>query len=107
MAPCADVHAEAVIEHAGLHCVPGRPQGLGALCLARRARCGCTLHLHHLLHLRRPLDERLPAEEILAWPHSGPDAGHDRLRRVIALVPIEVPAHSILARLVISISTSM
>merc|ERR1719282_189623 len=99
MLPGTNVHAEAVVEHAGLQRV-ARPRAVLDTCgLACRSPAGGTLGVQHLLHLRRELNHRGAAEQALAWGHPGPDACHDRPRRVIANVLIEVAAHTILARL--------
>merc|ERR1712127_112985 len=99
--PGADVHAEALVEHAGIHQDVSRrnTQRRGARGLGARLPRGCALRRHHLLHLRRELDHGLAAEKVVARAHPGPDALDDRLGGVIVMITVEVTAHAVLLRL--------
>eukprot|EP00443_Scrippsiella_acuminata_P088201 CAMPEP_0115411062 /NCGR_PEP_ID=MMETSP0271-20121206/20838_1 /TAXON_ID=71861 /ORGANISM="Scrippsiella trochoidea, Strain CCMP3099" /LENGTH=154 /DNA_ID=CAMNT_0002835253 /DNA_START=205 /DNA_END=665 /DNA_ORIENTATION=- len=102
MRPGTDVHTEADVELACWEQVRDRRQRaqIGrALGLRLCQRRGWALRGQHRLHLVSELNHGLTAEEVLIWPHPGPDTLHDGCRSVIAMVSIEVAADAILSGL--------
>merc|ERR1719401_299362 len=98
--PGAHVHAEAVVEGAGIHFVAHHPSQRACTCgMACRSLASGALGPQHLVHLRCPLDNRPSAQKVLTRGYPGADACHDGLCRVITHVCIEVAAHSVVTRL--------